>query len=461
VRVVELPTPGLGDTSYLLAHEGLGIVVDPQRDTGRFRAAVAEAGVELRMVLETHLHNDYVSGARELARRSAAELVLPAGTGAAYPYRPAFHLEELEVGAGAAVRPLHTPGHTPEHTSYLVLLEGRPAALFSGGSLLAGSAGRTDLLGPERARQLAVLQHGSLRRLGGLPGSVALYPTHGAGSFCTTAAAGPGSSTIERERAGNPVLRYARADAFADEQLAGLPPYPGYYRHMSPINLLGPAPMPAGEPRELAPDAVVEALGRGARVVDGRPRGAFARGHAAGSIGVELGDEFATWVGWLVPFGTPLVLVLDPGQDAERAAVDLARIGVDELSGLLRMDAWRRAGLPVASFELVDLVAFAALAASGEAGPVLDVRAPAEWDAGHLDGSVHAYLPDLSDGVPEVPRRAGAALVACASGFRSAIAAGLLERAGVRPTVLDGSGIPEALERAARRPGGRPGRRRP
>ncbi|HZD05178.1 MAG TPA: MBL fold metallo-hydrolase, partial [Longimicrobiales bacterium] len=171
-------TPGLGDNSYVFCYGETGIVVDPQRDFRRFLGAVDEAGVEARYVLETHLHNDYLSGGRQLAQALGAELVLPAGAGAMFSYRPAFHLEELDAGA-FSIRPLHTPGHTPEHVSYLILVDEKPAAVFSGGSLLVGAAGRTDLLGLDRAESLVRLQYLSVRRLAQLPAEVELYPTHG------------------------------------------------------------------------------------------------------------------------------------------------------------------------------------------------------------------------------------------------------------------------------------------
>ncbi|MCC7106423.1 MAG: MBL fold metallo-hydrolase, partial [Chloroflexi bacterium] len=189
-------TPGLGDATYILSHAGVGVVVDPRRDIDRFLAVAREMQLQVRYVLETHVHNDYLSGGRELAGETGATLVLPAGAGVAFEHLPAFHQEELGGGAGLTIRPIHTPGHTPEHVSYLVLIDGQPVALFSGGSLLVGAAGRSDLLGQPRARQLAVLQYGSVQRLAALPDEVGLYPTHGEGSFCAASGAGRSVSTI-------------------------------------------------------------------------------------------------------------------------------------------------------------------------------------------------------------------------------------------------------------------------
>jgi hydroxyacylglutathione hydrolase len=226
MHIQTLRTPGLGDATYVLTHQDLAIVVDPQRDIERFWDAAREAGADDRFVLETHVHNDYVSGGRTLAGETGTQLVLPAGAGAAFQHVPAFHLEDVPADAGLVIRPVHTPGHTPEHVSYLVLLDGQPAALFSGGSLLVGSAGRTDLLGAPRARQLARLQYGSVHRLAQLPDDVGLFPTHGEGSFCTTSGAGRTSSSIGQENHSNPVLAHRDAEAFADAQLANLRTWP-------------------------------------------------------------------------------------------------------------------------------------------------------------------------------------------------------------------------------------------
>ena len=186
-------TESLGDTSYVLAHGGHGIVIDPQRDIHRFLQVIERLEVDVTHVIDTHVHNDYLSGTPALARRLGADLVMPAGSGAGFAFVPAFHLEELKGGGSLVIRPIHTPGHTPEHMSYLVLIDGVPAAVFTGGSLLVGSAGRSDLLGDEFADSLARLQYLSVNRLAELPGDVEVLPTHGAGSFCTSSGSAGGA----------------------------------------------------------------------------------------------------------------------------------------------------------------------------------------------------------------------------------------------------------------------------
>jgi glyoxylase-like metal-dependent hydrolase (beta-lactamase superfamily II)/rhodanese-related sulfurtransferase len=447
MEIRSIRTPGLGDATYLLAHGGLGVVVDPQRDIDRFLAAAEDAGVQIRYVLETHVHNDYVSGGRQLARETGAELVLPAGSGVAFDFLPAYHQEDLGGEQGLVVRPIHTPGHTPEHVSYLVLIDGQPLALFSGGSLLVGAAGRPDLLGVERARSLARLQYGSVTRLARLPDAVGLFPTHGEGSFCAASGAGQTTSTIGDEKRTSPVLAYPNAEAFIDGQLAGLGPYPAYYPNMAPLNTLGPGRMATRDVRELTP-AEVAYREPGISVIDARPRQAFAAGHVPGALGVELADDFGTWVGWITPFNAPLMLVLDPDQELQEAVVQLGRIGYERVLGVLRgVDAWRSEGRPLARYETVDVERFAAAVRSGEASQVLDVRTPAEWQAGHLDGAAHRFAPELAAGAPAELEADAPVWVACASGYRASIAAGLLERAGFHPIVLADRGMPDVMER--------------
>ncbi len=443
MEILSFRTPGLGDQTYLLTHEGKGVLVDPQRDIDRFLRAAADRDVELRFVLETHLHNDYVSGGEQAALRTGAELVLPAAAAPAYRHTPAFHLEEISGEDGLAIRPIHTPGHTPEHTSYLVLIDGEPTAVFSGGSLLVASAGRPDLLGTARASTLARLQYGSLRRLAALPPQVELFPTHGEGSFCTASGAGRYTSTIGDEIGTNPLLAIDDADRLADELLAAPMPIPAFYAYMGPANTLGVPPMPAIEVPELAVADVPD----DAHVVDIRPRKAQAEGFLPGSVGIEEGTDFGSWAGWLLPYGSPLVLVAEHGQDAAEAVTQLARIGIDSVRGVVR-DLGPAA---TARFELVDLTAFVALVERPDA-QVLDVRMPNERAAVRLGGAVERFLPELvAEGVPAELDRDRPVLVACGSGRRAAIAATLLARQGYRAVVLNRAGIPDVVAAKAAR----------
>jgi glyoxylase-like metal-dependent hydrolase (beta-lactamase superfamily II) len=439
MQLTAIRTEGLGDTTYLLTHQGVAIVVDPQRDIDRFEAELVAAGADLRLVLETHVHNDYLSGGRSLADHTGAQLVMPAGAAPVFRHRPAFHMEDLDLGP-IVVRPIHTPGHTPEHTSYLILVEGKGEAVFTGGSLLVGTAGRTDLLGWDRAETLARLQHGSLRRLAELPDDTAVCPTHGAGSFCTVGTAGRLQSTIGDERRSNTALMHGDEDDFVRSHLSGLPPYPAYYSHMAPLNLKGIDPMPDLESTTITVEDLT-GYGNDVAVIDARPQRVFAAGHLPGSVGIELRRDFGVWVGWLVPFGTPLVLVMEPEQDAAPALRQLARIGYDDVRGVIRsLEGWDG---ELSRFEIADVDEFAAAAASGE--QILDTRAPSEWDLGTIDGSALIYVPDVTAESIATLDRSRPVWVACASGFRAAITASLLEKQGLEPIILASSGVHEVL----------------
>lgn len=439
VELVPFRTPGLGDQTYLLTHEGLGVLVDPQRDINRFLDVATERDVELRFVLETHVHNDYVSGGEQAALRTGAELVLPAAAAAAYPHTPAFHLEDIKSD-GLTIRPIHTPGHTPEHTSYLVLIDGEPVAVFSGGSLLVGTAGRPDLLGPERARTLGKLQYGSVHRLAALPGNVGLFPTHGEGSFCTASGAGRRTSTIGEELASNPVLTIGDAERFADHLLAQPMPIPAFYQYMGPANTLGVPPMPEPTVPELTYPDLAD-LPAETQVVDIRPRTVMAKGFVTGSTGIEAAEDFGSWVGWLLPYQAPLVLVAEPGQDLTDPVTQLAQIGIDTVRGVVRdLD-----DAPTDRFELVDVSTFCERMAD-PATQVLDVRMPTEQEVVRLDGAFETFLADLFiDGVPDELELDRPVLVICGSGRRAAIAATLLAREGYRPAVLDDAGVAEVI----------------
>ena len=322
MKIHTIRTEGLGDSTHVVTVDGTAVIVDPQRDIDRFEQVLNDLECELRFVLETHLHNDYLSGGRHLADSLGGELVMPAGAAPAYKHRPAFHNEDIE-DSSFAIRPIHTPGHTPEHMSYVLLLEGDMVAVFSGGSLLVGSAGRADLLGDDRAPELARLQYLSVNRLARLPEHVGLYPTHGAGSFCTASGTGDLTSTIGTEKKTNPALGYPDGDSFVEGQLSELVPYPSYYRHMGAANLTGPPPAPDFATPTID-RAGLESLGD-VVVVDVRPMDAYAAGHLPGSIGIPLRDDFGVWAGWVLPFEVPLALVAENGQDIEEARRQLRR----------------------------------------------------------------------------------------------------------------------------------------
>lgn len=438
MHVESFRTPGLGDQTYLLQHDGQGVLIDPQRDIERFLDAVSDAGVDLRFVLETHLHNDYVSGAEQVAVRTGAELVMPAGAAPAYRHTPAFHHEDIDGGRGLSVRPIHTPGHTPEHTSYVVYVDGEPVALFSGGSLLVQTAGRPDLLGPERAETLARLQYQSIQRLAGLPRGLALYPTHGAGSFCTASGAGRLTSTVGDEVDTNPLLQLPSADDMVEQMLGSPMPIPGFYRYMSPANTFGVKPLPQADVPLISVAELRER--RDVHIVDIRPRDVQAAGMLPGTVGVELGDDFGSWAGWIVPYNDPVVLVADPTQDIAAAITQLHQIQFDNIVGVVTDLGDAELSTTVA---VVDLAGARELLERGV--QLLDARMPREWDDEPYDGpAVQRFAADVyTRGIPSELDRDKPVLVGCKSGRRAMIAATRLADAGYAVYSLNAAGIPD------------------
>ncbi|HZP91242.1 MAG TPA: rhodanese-like domain-containing protein, partial [Actinomycetota bacterium] len=394
---------------------------------------------------------DYVSGAAELRAATGARVAGPADAGYRFPFTPLEEGSEVRIGEHRLIA-MRTPGHTPEHLSYVLVGPGsdRPAAVFTGGSLIVGSAGRTDLLGPEHTGRLTRAQYRSLRRLLELPDPTPVLPTHGAGSFCASSdPLDERSSTIGRERASNPALAPIDEDAFVREQLSGLSAYPSYYAHMATINRAGPRVLGrVPVPPPLGPAEAADRLATGARLVDARPGAEFAERHAPGSLNVPLDESFASYVGWIVPFSTPIVLLLPGAAGAlEEVATQLFRIGYDRLEGYVEggIDAWQSAGLEIGSYPVATLDEAVGLARS-EPERLLDVRQRTEWQAGHVRGSLHAFVADVPGQLAELPADREL-VVACATGFRASIAASLLRAAGRRVRVLARGGVPSVLRR--------------
>ena len=436
-------TPGLGNATYLLASDGEAVVVDPPRDAWRVTAVTDARGWRLTHVVETHVHNDYLSGALELRAERRAAIVAPARGRYAFEHRGVDDGDSLEVG-GLRLVARATPGHTREHLAWEVIPDGAtgPSAVLTGGSLLVGSAGRTDLLGPDATGELTAAQYRSLRSLASLPDDVAVLPTHGPGSFCTAGPVdGSRTSTIGLERQTNPLLRASDEAAFRAALLGGLGAYPTYYREMAAINRAGPPVVgrPVTPPL-LDPAAFARAVAVGAHVVDGRPRAEFAAGHLPGSLSIELDESFASYVGWFVPFGAAVALVLPEPLEAtlEEATVQLFRIGYDRVAGALigGVAAWESSGDRLDSYPTTTMEALHAQAIAGADGYALDVRDPHEWhEDGVVPGAIQIPLGELPDRLASVPRD-GPVTVLCRSGRRAGIAASLLDVAGIEVRLI-------------------------
>lgn len=428
-----IDTTGLGDRSYLVSHDTTAVVVDPQRDIDRILALADELAVTITHVLETHLHNDYVSGGLELSRVVGAEYVLPAGAEVAFACRAVADGECIDAGAFRFTA-MHTPGHTHHHTSYALHdPAGAVAAVFTGGSMLHGTTGRTDLVDAEDTKTLTHAQYRSVRRLAAeLPAEAQVCPTHGFGSFCSATPASGDSSTIADERRTNPALTQDE-QTYVAELLAGLSDYPAYYAHMGVINAQGPTPVDLSAPEQCDADEVSRRIAAGEWVVDLRHRRAFATGHLSGSLGFELSGSFVTYLGWLYSWGAPLTLIGESSDQIAAAQRELVRIGVDDITGAAVGDPRDWTAHAVRSYRVAT---FEDLAQAMDAGDVavLDVRQTPEFGEGHVRGAVNVPLHELTERIDEVPR--AAVWVHCASGYRSSIAASLLDAQGGRVVTL-------------------------
>jgi hydroxyacylglutathione hydrolase len=424
--IVPLVDEGLGNSAYVVdLGDGGAFVVDPERDPRPYLGELDRRGLTPRFVVETHLHADFVSGGRELVR-AGAQLLAPAGSELAFGHRPLHDGDELDLG-GLRLEVIATPGHTPEHLAYLLRDGGRPVGLFSGGTLMTGGVARPDLLSAEQTEPLARAAYRSIsERLLTLPDELAVYPTHGGGSFCSVAGGGERITTIGNERASNPlVVGDPDEDSFVARLLGGLGTYPPYFLELRDVNRAGPAlhgptssPLP-----QLDLEAFDAAVAEGAEVVDVRQIGPFAAGHVPGSLSNPWRGQFATWLGWLVARTRPVVFVADDTVDRDDLVWAALTVGFEHLVGELAggVDAWQDAGRTLVTTPLVG-------ATELDGRQVLDIRQETEFTAGHVPGALHVELGALAastEGLPEASM-----LVHCGHGERAMTAASLLQRAG-------------------------------
>jgi glyoxylase-like metal-dependent hydrolase (beta-lactamase superfamily II)/rhodanese-related sulfurtransferase len=421
---------GLGNSAYVVElGDGRALVVDPARDPTPYLELARWRRLRIVHAVETHLHADFLTGSRELAAAEGAQVLAPRTSRLGFAHRGLEDTEEIDLG-GLTLRVLATPGHAPEHVSYLLLDAGRPLALFSGGALLVGTVARTDLAGPELTEPLARAAYRSLhQRLLLLPDDLAVYPTHGAGSFCSAPAEGERTTSIGAERRHNRLLAAPDEDSFMAELLASFGSYPPYFLRLRHRNRAGPELL--GRDWRVLPlvstDRVRAQLASGAVLIDARPFAAFAAGHIPGALSIALRPQFASWLGWLVDDTQPLVFVLDDDQDRGELARQCRTIGYDQLAGELAggMAAWRAAGLPKAQLPLVQ-----AEQLDDHLDVVVDVRQASEVAAGHLPGAVTVELGALAGDRLPVEFPEGPVTLMCGHGERAMTAASLLARAG-------------------------------
>lgn len=443
IDVVTIETPSLGDRSYLLTDGDVAIVVDPQRDVDRVLALVDERQLHLTHVVETHMHNDYVSGGLDLARRTGATYVVSAAEDVGFEHLGVADGDLIETGA-LRLRVVATPGHTPHHVSFVLEdVTGRTLHAFTGGSLLFGAVGRPDLISPEMTPILVREQYRSVRRLANeLADETRVHPTHGFGSHCASGSMDDTlrEGTIADERTRNRALTVDDEDRYVEELLAGLHPWPAYYVHMGPINLAGADPLDLTPPRSFDADALREALRDGAWLVDLRDRRAYARDHVRGTINVELRNDLPTYLGWVIPWDVPMVLLGATADDVAEAQRMLGRIGLDHPAGMATggpadwADEEERTDWPTIDFATLQ-------ARIDDPGTVVvDVRDAWEWDESHHPQALHIPFFEVPDRAAEIPD--GTVHVYCATGNRATLAVSLLARLGRDVVLVDDFCLP-------------------
>lgn len=436
ITVLPIDTPGLGDRSYL-AHDGaVALVVDPQRDYDRVLDLARASGVRITHVFESHIHNDYVTGGYALAREVGARYLLNADDPVSFERVGVRDGDVVEIGDRMRVRVLLTPGHTHTHLSFALSEGGEPFAVFTGGSLLYGSTGRPDLLGPDHTDVLARAQWHSARRLADeLPDGAAVYPTHGFGSFCSATQSEATTGTIGQEKLSNPVLT-RELDSYVEELLAGLDAHPAYYAHMAPANSTGPARPDLSPPAEADPAELRRRIAAQEWVVDLRSRTAFAAGHVAGTVNFGLDGPFVTYLGWLIPQGTSVTLVGETAEDVAQAQRELVRIGIDRPAAMAtgRPEDWA-GGERLRCYRTATFDDLAAESARDPRTVVLDVRRNHERAEQHIAGSTHIPIHEVLDRLDEIP--AGPIWVHCAGGYRAGVVAALLDAHGVDVVAVD------------------------
>jgi len=435
----------LAQASYIVGSDGEACVIDPRRDVEVYLDAAKERGWTIRHVIETHLHADFVSGHRELAAATGATIHASHAAGAGYPHHAVEEGSEIGVGGGRLCV-LETPGHTPD--SICLLLHGpgeaAPSAVFTGDTLFIGDVGRPDLAAAAASATSAPAaspeaQAGSLydslhRKLLTLPDAVIIYPGHGAGSMCGRNLSTETVSTIGEQRRTNYALQPMTREAFVAMMTTDLPEVPAYFGRDVRVNREGPALLAdLAPPPPLEPEAVAARQTGGAVVLDTRSSAAFGAGHVPGSIHIGLDGQFASWAGTIIPAGTPLLLVAEGSDRVAEARTRLARVGFESVAGYLAggLAAWSARGLPVARTEQITVQELAARLEEGSCR-LLDVRRPPEWSAGHIAGAAARPLSELARS--DSPESEDTPVtVICAGGYRSSIAASLLERAGSAP----------------------------
>ena len=440
----------LAHASYLIGSEGEAVVVDPQRDVDQYIDEAEAQGLKIKFVIETHLHADFVSGHRELAARTGAEIVFGKEAGATFPHRAVKDGDEIRIGK-VVLRILETPGHTPESISVLttdteeepLLTRGllpQAQKILTGDTLFIGDVGRPDLAGGKgyTPQMMAAMMYDTLHnKLLKLDDATEVYPAHGAGSMCGKNMSKETSSTIGEQKKFNYALKPMSKDEFVRMMTADLPESPAYFFEDAEINRTGaPSLADVSRPAALSPQEVkrlADAVAGGHLILDVRASADFGAGHIPGAINIGLGGQFAIWAGTLIPMGTPIIIVAESGEKAEEAVMRLARVGHESVKGYLAggIAAWSEAGLDLATVPQITVDELNKLSDEQPQLQIVDVRRAPEYASGHVPRAIHAPLFGLEQSLTSLaldPKQPTA--VICAGGYRSSAASSMLQQHG-------------------------------
>ena len=419
MKISDVVDEGLGHSSYLIdVGDGTVAIIDPPRFPSAHEALAGEKGLRIAWTVDTHSHADYVTGSPALAARTGATFMAPAASCLETPHHPIADGDSVDLGCGLRLVALATPGHTPDHHTYLLEYNGNAMALFTGGSLMVGTVGRTDLCGPELAEPLAHEMFRSLQRFANLPDALAVYPTHGAGSFCSAPGTADRTSTLGSERRTNPMFSLADEDEFVANLLEGFGTFPSYFRRLPELNRVGPRSYDSlPELARLDVKTVEKHVAEGALIVDARPLADFGTGAVPGSVSNALRPVFGSWLGWLVEPEQPLIFVLNDDQDRAELVRQCLDIGHENLLGELSdgIAAWLSADRTTTQIPVVDDIDLTK-------GSVIDVRQRVEYRSGHIPGAQNIELGVVVQDF----RCNGATTVMCGHGERAMTAASLL-----------------------------------
>ncbi len=429
----------LAHASYLIGSDGEAAVVDPQRDVDQYIDEAAVNDLRIKYVIETHLHADFVSGHRELAARTGAEIVFGEKAGAAFPHRAVKDADEISIGK-VKLRIMETPGHTPESICVLVAdaeFSGQPQKVLTGDTLFIGDVGRPDLAGAKgfTKEMMAAMMYDSLHeKLLKLDDAVEVYPAHGAGSMCGKNLSTETSSTIGHQRKFNYALQPMTKDQFVKMMTTDLPEAPAYFAKDAEINRAGAEALNGlAHAGALSPADVIEFAAHGAVILDVRDAAEFGAGHVPGALNIGLGGQFASWAGSLIPMTAPIAIVADADERIEEARLRLARVGLENVQGYLAggINAWKEAGLELATVPQISVAELKEMIEKEANLQVIDVRRPAEYQSGHAPRAVSAPLAKLRELMPNLNLKPDEpTAIICAGGYRSSAATSISQQLG-------------------------------